>query len=1135
MSSENIVGRVGALAVALGIGGAVAAGGCGIAFADDGPTNSSDRGGHHRSEPKGPKARGTDSPDRSRLTVPRVVGTVANRDATASVDDTRVAPDPAPSGRGPGSAAGSVPSVVSRDLGSVLPAAGRSSQRTRDRFSLGDKGTGLRSVVGALREPSLRVKRAFSLPADAGITGVVESAVGSDVLDAGVPAVPEVGVARVLIPAVAPGQSSERQALGAGAPSRPADRLAGWVGRVVAEVEQKAPSVGAASLARLTAAFANPAGSQGISEIGAGTPVTLGGASAVSYQVLQDEEGEAPAGASATIVTTGASSQKPAQPIRDLLRSVLGVLGYSPDASNHSGDLPIVGQVFALAWAGYRRIESFLGNDTPTVSAQPTITTVSGDGTTVAGTLGITDVNGDALKYTATSDNGSVEVHSDGSFTVTEVDPAKPVNLAVTASDADSGFHLHGLTNLLNGGGHTVTQSYQINVTPAQVDQNQAPKIVDFWQSDPDEAGKVTGYVIVKDPDGDEVRPTLAAEPKYGAVTLDDPVATDEPGTTRFGYTYQQDPSSEIPEALATDNFSFGFADGQGGTVTTNPIEVALNTKDGAKPTGAPLIGNGVKYQPGEYTEGEHAGTTFIKITEYDGDGNATVHIVEPPAGATGDPVLNPVTGSLYQMVGSPDGATQSRVVILDKKGNFSEPIDIAGTPTGVIVFDGAGNAYVTSTADGTGSGGAPEGESNPGILRMAAFSEPEPSGPVTHVTVIDGNGNPVVTTVSGTAMGNVVIGTEGMAYQATCTGATCDQASAGHVAIFKDGNLTETVDLEGKPVTPPAPPGFPVSPVAAGPHGTAVVVTTAGEGDNASSQVYALGADGLVGTPIAIDGRPNSLQTPVFTSDGTAYISTSVGSADDTTMRVAVIGPDGTQRGTTQVIGDYPNSVFIAGDKAYALAANVATHETSLYPINVDGSVGQPIKLPHVVMELLTGPNGAIYAPSVDQDPETKAYSSYLTIIGADGAKPTTQVTDMQGQPIEALVSQGTSVVSGDGNIYMVLVGQASSEGYFLVVADHTGTVVRVDQDINDPAEGRMVVPDLGLGPDGQPRANGLFLLRPDGHGNTVVEIVRPDQPVTYRTLPGTLVAEDLVIEPGAMKVRTKTSDGQEYTTTLS
>ncbi|MCV7082507.1 hypothetical protein H7H37_16105, partial [Mycolicibacterium insubricum] len=44
------------------------------------------------------------------LPVPRVVGTVANRDATASVDDTRVAPDPAPSGRGPGSAAGSVPS-----------------------------------------------------------------------------------------------------------------------------------------------------------------------------------------------------------------------------------------------------------------------------------------------------------------------------------------------------------------------------------------------------------------------------------------------------------------------------------------------------------------------------------------------------------------------------------------------------------------------------------------------------------------------------------------------------------------------------------------------------------------------------------------------------------------------------------------------------------------------------------------------------------------------------------------------------------------------------------------------------------------------------------------------------------------
>lgn len=119
-------------------------------------------------------------------------------------------------------------------------------------------------------------------------------------------------------------------------------------------------------------------------------------------------------------------------------------------------------------------ILAFLFNDTPGVN--PT-QEAAGAGGVVRGALNAEDPDGDALTYTVVRnpDHGQVVIDSSGAFTYT---PANPGQLAssdtfdVTVSDAGSGFHLHGLTGLINlltfgligSAGHTTTRTVTLNL-----------------------------------------------------------------------------------------------------------------------------------------------------------------------------------------------------------------------------------------------------------------------------------------------------------------------------------------------------------------------------------------------------------------------------------------------------------------------------------------------------------------------------------------------------------------------------------------------------------------------------------------------------------------------------------------------
>jgi len=119
-------------------------------------------------------------------------------------------------------------------------------------------------------------------------------------------------------------------------------------------------------------------------------------------------------------------------------------------------------------------ILAFLFNDTPGLN--PT-QDAPGAGGVVRGALNADDPDGDALTYTVVRnpEHGQVSVDSSGAFTYTPASPGGVTSsdtFDVTVSDADSGFHLHGLSGLINlltfgllgTAGHSSTRTVTVNL-----------------------------------------------------------------------------------------------------------------------------------------------------------------------------------------------------------------------------------------------------------------------------------------------------------------------------------------------------------------------------------------------------------------------------------------------------------------------------------------------------------------------------------------------------------------------------------------------------------------------------------------------------------------------------------------------
>lgn len=229
---------------------------------------------------------------------------------------------------------------------------------------------------------------------------------------------------------------------------------------------------------------------------------------------------------------------------------------------------------------------SVLNNRTPALAPTQIGQSIAG---LVSGQLNATDDDGDALSYTVTSApvHGTVSVAVDGGYSYTP-DPAVAVtgttdSFSVAVSDAGSGFHLHGLTGLLNlltfgllgSAGHTSIRTVAVTVAPfatSSGDNNAPTGTVRVNGADP-VTGVVTGSVLGTDADGDPLTYSAPASTPKGNVSV-------ESSTGAFSYTpsvtaRQNAAASGATAADRQDAFTVAVSDGRGGTaavVVTVPV-----------------------------------------------------------------------------------------------------------------------------------------------------------------------------------------------------------------------------------------------------------------------------------------------------------------------------------------------------------------------------------------------------------------------------------------------------------------------------------------------------------------------------------------------------------------------------------
>ena len=176
-------------------------------------------------------------------------------------------------------------------------------------------------------------------------------------------------------------------------------------------------------------------------------------------------------------------------PVTRIVTGLLAAIGFGPAATNGNPIAPASGPTLLGALGLIRReLEHLFVNKTPDITGPATPLIVDqGDDQTF--TLPAYDADGDRLTYTVTDgpDEGDLSptpVYDATTRTYTytytahddaDTDAAIDDTITLTASDANAGFHIHGLASLFNPqGAHTDTVTVGVNIE----DSNDAPTAV---------------------------------------------------------------------------------------------------------------------------------------------------------------------------------------------------------------------------------------------------------------------------------------------------------------------------------------------------------------------------------------------------------------------------------------------------------------------------------------------------------------------------------------------------------------------------------------------------------------------------------------------------------------------------------
>ncbi|MCB0923332.1 MAG: VCBS domain-containing protein [Mycobacterium sp.] len=237
----------------------------------------------------------------------------------------------------------------------------------------------------------------------------------------------------------------------------------------------------------------------------------------------------------------------------------------------------------SAAATGADPISALFFNQTPTAYWTQTGQNSLG---VVSGVLWAADADSEDFTTTYTDGHsGEVVLADDGSYTYTPYSALSSTgftdSFTVTMSDADSGFHIHGIGGLLNlltfgllgTSGHETTTTVSVTVAPYGR-MNTAPTAAAVVGTNDPFTGVVTGTVTGTDPDGDPLTYSAPAWTSKGIVSID-AVSGQFTYTPTVGARQIAAQTGATPADKA-DSFTVTVTDGYGGSMAV-PIAVAIS------------------------------------------------------------------------------------------------------------------------------------------------------------------------------------------------------------------------------------------------------------------------------------------------------------------------------------------------------------------------------------------------------------------------------------------------------------------------------------------------------------------------------------------------------------------------------
>ncbi len=502
-----------------------------------------------------------------------------------------------------------------------------------------------------------------------------------------------------------------------------------------------------------------------------------------------------------------------------------------------------------LVWAFFRRIENTFFNSTPT--ANPTQTAQSATGV-VTGSLGAADANGDPLTYTVTQQpaKGSVVVNPDGTYTYTPnaafaagggVD-----SFTVITSEANAWQHFHGpaglLAKLVNAfsfglinlpDGSAVQTVVPVTVVPVATAPVNAAPVANADNFTTNEDTVVVGNVLANDTDSDTRRSALTASlvagPTKGSVVLNaDGSFTYTPNSNVNGadsFTYRVDDGAAVNnlsdvatvsitiaavndapaalnEAYTTVEDTALVVDAANGVLANDtdidsPRSAVIAALAGGVPTKGSVVLN---------ADGSFAYTPFANATGQDSfsyravDGNRTSNVgtVTITITAVNDaPVAVPDAYTTGQdsvlSVDAADGVLGNVTDVDHPRTSLTASL-VTGPSRGSVVLNADGSFVYTPNAGVNGADSftyrASDGLANSNTATITINVTPAAGAPVNAAPVANGDG--FVTIEDTVVVGNVLANdTDSDTRRSALTASLVTGPAKGSVVLNADGSFT--------------------------------------------------------------------------------------------------------------------------------------------------------------------------------------------------------------------------------------------------------------------------------------------------------------------------------------------------------